>query len=185
MKYKTPSRPSLVKNCIYCNSEFRTFASREGKYCRRQCYFDSGDIQKIRIGKKHNAETIEKLRKDGLRKDSGRASAWFKPGHKAWDHPNVKRNWIKKGTRPSNYKGGYRKKWDVIKDSKEYRDWRKAVFVRDRYTCVFCNAYGVDIHADHIKPKAQFEELTFDVDNGRTLCVPCHMKTPTWGTGRL
>lgn len=185
MRYKTPSRPSKIKNCVYCGKEFKTFASREKKYCQQKCYFQSGDIKKARVGKKHSIETIEKLRRDGKREDSARAKTWFKLGHTEWNHPNVKKNWIKKGTKPSNYKGGYRTKWEKIKDSKEYREWRKTVFQRDNYSCVFCGKRGVEIHADHIKPKAQFEHLTFDVDNGRTLCVPCHMNTPTWGRGKL
>jgi 5-methylcytosine-specific restriction endonuclease McrA len=37
------------------------------------------------------------------------------------------------------------------------------------------------LQADHIKPFAHHPELRFDVNNGRTLCVPCHRKTDTYG----
>ena len=60
-------------------------------------------------------------------------------------------------------------------------DWRKAVFARDEYACVNCGARGVRLNADHIKPFATYAGLRFDISNGRTLCVPCHRRTPTYG----
>ena len=42
-------------------------------------------------------------------------------------------------------------------------------------------AGGGVLHADHIKPFAFFPSLRFDLENGRTLCVECHKKTPTFG----
>lgn len=72
---------------------------------------------------------------------------------------------------------------DDIRKSLDYRLWRESVFKRDSWTCVLCSKKGVKIHADHIKPFAYFPELRFELTNGRTLCVPCHMKTDTWGRG--
>ena len=57
---------------------------------------------------------------------------------------------------------------------KEYKNWRKAVFERDDYTCRMCGERGGDKEADHIKPWAYFPELRYEVSNGRTLCPPCH-----------
>ncbi len=68
-----------------------------------------------------------------------------------------------------------------IRRSLEYKAWRTLVFRRDNYTCVGCKKSGCEIHADHIKQFAYYPELRFNVDNGRTLCVPCHRKTDTWG----
>lgn len=67
-----------------------------------------------------------------------------------------------------------------IRHSIEYRDWRIAVFTRDNYTCQECGSRGVTLHADHIKPFAYFPELRLVIENGRTLCVPCHQKTDTY-----
>ena len=71
-----------------------------------------------------------------------------------------------------------------IRESRDYDIWRKAVFERDDYTCVLCGAHGVVLNADHIKRFAEYPELRFDVGNGRTLCVPCHKDTPTYGNKR-
>lgn len=65
----------------------------------------------------------------------------------------------------------------------DYRLWREAVFKRDNWRCVQCGARG-NMHADHIKPYSKFPELRLDVDNGRTMCPPCHRQTPTYG-GRI
>jgi len=67
-----------------------------------------------------------------------------------------------------------------IRYSKKMFDWRKAIFARDDYTCQFCRVRGGYIEADHIKPFAYFPELRFDINNGRTLCVPCHKQTPNY-----
>lgn len=79
------------------------------------------------------------------------------------------------------YKGGISKTNIALRSSLEYRLWRKSVFERDKYTCVWCGKKGVRLNADHIKPFALFPELRFAIDNGRTLCVPCHRKTGTFG----
>lgn len=62
-----------------------------------------------------------------------------------------------------------------------YKEWRLAVFQRDDHTCQICKKRGGTLHADHIKPFAYFPELRFDIANGRTLCVPCHKGTDTYG----
>lgn len=76
-------------------------------------------------------------------------------------------------------KSNEREKWQ---GSKALKDWRKAVFSRDRYTCQECGSTTKRLNADHIKPWAYFPELRADINNGRTLCVDCHKQTPTYGS---
>lgn len=83
------------------------------------------------------------------------------------------------------WKGGITPKNVLIRNSKKYKIWRKKVFERDNYTCLFCNARcgnGEDVvlNVDHIKPFAYYPELRFDMDNARTLCLECHKKTDTY-----
>jgi len=90
----------------------------------------------------------------------------------------------KKGLYP--YQGGVTKLNEKIRKSFEYKLWRQEVFKRDNWTCLWCKARSgigtkLVIHADHIKPFALFPELRFETSNGRTLCVPCHKKTGTYG----
>lgn len=78
-----------------------------------------------------------------------------------------------------HWKGGATPKNKAIRMSTEYRLWRESVFKRDKYTCVWCGSMGY-IEADHIKPFALYPELRFAIDNGRTLCLPCHKTTDTY-----
>ena len=86
--------------------------------------------------------------------------------------------------------GGYRilkddlLKWRIckgtgIQDGRKrvaYRRWREAVKERDRYTCLSCGASDREVVAHHVRPWATTPEGRFDIGNGATLCVPCHME---------
>lgn len=72
------------------------------------------------------------------------------------DHPNYKEN-----ARRRNRPHGHAK-------------WAQAVLSRDNATCQECGATGVEMHAHHIKPYAEYPELASDVSNGITLCFSCH-----------
>lgn len=52
--------------------------------------------------------------------------------------------------------------------------WRAAVFERDGYCCQRCGQVGIDIQAHHVRPVARHPELANDIENGVTLCAPCH-----------
>lgn len=61
----------------------------------------------------------------------------------------------------------------------EYKVWRRAVFIRDDYTCKICGVRGGRLEADHIKDWKNHPSERFDINNGQTLCKNCH-KTKTW-----
>lgn len=88
-----------------------------------------------------------------------------------------------RGSRGNNWQGGKTRLKKRLQNSVEWKLWREAVFKRDNWTCRMCGVRGGVLHPDHIKPFAYFASLRFDVDNGRTLCVPCHKLTPTYGHG--
>lgn len=70
--------------------------------------------------------------------------------------------------------------------SARYAQWRKSVFERDNYRCQDCGARSscgnrVEIQAHHLKEFSVHPELRYHVENGITLCRPCHIKTPSFG----
>ena len=82
-----------------------------------------------------------------------------------------------RGVKPRTYAQRERTKHG----SAEQREWRTAIFARDAYTCQECGVKGGRLQADHIKPFSTHPDLRYDLSNGRTLCVPCHQATPTYG----
>ena len=65
----------------------------------------------------------------------------------------------------------------------EYIEWRRNVFIRDKYTCQNCGAHNqkgnnktVRLVAHHIKNWKDNPEDRYDEDNGVTLCEPCHIQ---------
>lgn len=89
------------------------------------------------------------------------------------------------GAKAPGWKGGVTPEHQRIRSSLKYQAWRKAVFERDDYTCQMCGTKRSPFNADHIKKFADYPELRFDLDNGRTLCEPCHKNTPTYGNKRV
>lgn len=167
-------RGLILKNCAYCSEEY--LGRKRTQYCSRRCGalgrparpantgsfkvgqtpWNAGQAVSGMSGKRHAPETKEKMRNSSS-------------GHLG-----------------SNWKGGVTDENYRIRRSRKYADWRAAVFIRDNYSCQECGARSaagcrVILNADHIKPFAFYPDLRFDVDNGRTLCEPCHRATPTWG----
>ena len=119
-----------------------------------------------RTGKSYKPHSEETKRKIGLSN-----SIVQKGKKKPW----------KAGSNNHFWKGGVTLPNENIRKSVEYRLWREAVFKRDNWTCVWCKQIGGKLHADHIKRFADYLELRFAIDNGRTLCIKCHTTTETYG----
>lgn len=64
---------------------------------------------------------------------------------------------------------------------KKYIEWKNKVFKRDNFTCQDCdvrsgNGKAVYLQAHHIKSWVKYPRLRYEVKNGITLCVNCHLK---------
>lgn len=92
--------------------------------------------------------------------------------------------WFKNGSKPYNYKGTSSIN-KLIRCSFELKIFREKVFIRDNYTCQKCGKKGCYIEGHHIITIKEClltnnKEQIFNVDNGMTLCRPCHMKIHNW-----
>lgn len=85
----------------------------------------------------------------------------------------------KQGEKNAAWKGGITPVHYTIRHSLEYRSWRLAVFERDKFTCQMpgCGTRGGRIEANHILKFSEHPGERFNIENGITLCRPCHDKT--------
>lgn len=87
----------------------------------------------------------------------------------------------------------------LLRTCSRYAQWREKVLKRDNFTCQSCDKRGGKLQVDHIEPFISIlkrngvvsvddafrcEEL-WNVENGQTLCLPCHYKTDTFGAKAL
>lgn len=183
-------RNLLIKNCKLCNKDMiQTYyeskkSFNERTYCSYSC--KNKDIpSKYWIGK-----TLSGNRKIGWKHsiEVNKEKSKRQLGHKVSNETKLEISYSQKnkqrktrGDAHWNWKGGITPTNVKIRHSIEYKNWRTEVFKRDNFTCVECCSRGVTLNADHIKPFAYYPELRLVVGNGRTLCVPCHKKTKTFG----
>ena len=133
------------------------------------------------IGKKHSEKTkiLMSLKSKGICK-----SETHKHNMSLAKLKNPTRYWLGK-KRPSmcgennpRWNGGKSTPQQKIRMSLEWKLWRSEVFERDNYTCQECGASGVYIEPHHIIPvRSNKEDTLFNINNGITLCRPCHIKT--------
>ena len=83
---------------------------------------------------------------------------------------------LRRGPDNNKWRGGITAESQKVRTSPETRRWRLAVFARDNHTCQMCERRGGDLQADHIKPFSLYPRLRHSLENGRTLCVPCHRR---------
>lgn len=158
--------------CGHCGVDMRIEPNQAGrkKFCSKVCFyagrklkglFEVGHVDLVPPEKRgHSEETRAKI------KEIGRKLARYGVEHPLW-------------------KGGAREARKREMRGYLYRDWRQAVFERDNWTCQMCSVRGVYLEADHIKPWCGFPDLRYAVENGRTLCRPCHHSLDTHGAGAL
>jgi hypothetical protein len=157
--------------CQLCSKEFTTKAAWHrkgaGKFCSRICSAKG----KAKPKNKHvdisckNCGVIFKVKK-------------YRE-HTAIACSNICRQtlWAKTyiGNKSPNWKGGISDIRSIDKRTKEYKEWRDAVYSRDCYTCKKCkDSTGSNLHAHHILNYSNHEDLRYCVDNGITLCNKCH-----------
>ena len=115
--------------------------------------FQKGHIawNKDKIGLQyHSKESKKKMREAKLGKRKEKSNAW-------------------KDDKMAGYPENER-----IRKSMEYKLWRKAIFVRDNFTCQKYKIRGGILIAHHINNFSDFLELRLAIDNGITLSKKAH-----------
>lgn len=169
-------KPSIFRNCLYCNKLFEVDKRNiKTKHCSHIC-----SVNNILKGRKLTEEHKRKIKENHSR---------------YWSNHEMSKKHIKKlikaskpyqsGKNHPNWKGGITPILKKLRCVRKYKLWREAVFKRDNYTCRKCFIRGGKINADHIIPFAKLVyeknwKLLWNIDNGRTLCKPCHGEIDTY-----
>ena len=120
-------------------------------------------------------------------KNCGKVFKDFKGNHRKYCSTKCKnevQRKLRKGKNCNFWKGGITSVNKKIRESLEYKKWRKSVYEGDFYTCQVCKKVGGDLEAHHIKSFASYPKLRFELDNGITLCKKCHQLTFKEQNGR-
>ena len=161
--------------CKQCSKEFHVIPTRVGtaKFCSLGCRFE---WRKTNFTGQNNPNY---------------RGGHFKPcqecGKEFWVIPATEHK--KFCCKPCADKGGFRYSGEAHPNYREdarrrnrgghHHAWVNAVISRDKATCQYCGATGVELHAHHIKSYKDHPDLRFDVSNGITLCFLCHWTVHT------
>lgn len=176
----------MKPKCIVCQAEFEntTRVSKE-KYLKRQ-YCSKLCANKNTAGKRFSPEMRKKLAtaltgkaktdahktnlSKALKNSEKAKKTQFKKG---LENPAYGRN--QTGPANANWKGGITNSNQKKRNDPRMKEWRQAVFERDRFTCQDCGTKGY-LQAHHVVPVSEDLNKAFDVENGKTVCVECHEK---------
>ena len=114
---------------------------------------------------------------------------WRQPGYaenqaactkQAWENGRYAHiDWPKSDGNP-NWRSGKSEQSTQIRNSPEYRAWRRDVLFRDGYKCAECGVEAkkgkVILHVHHLEGFGNAPDKRFDPANGLTLCNACHVK---------
>ena len=174
-----------VRNCGYCQKEFLARLAGKGLYCSYEC---RGLAQKANNPWK-NCVVCETpfQKKENVKRWEVRKVCSRKCQYEIQGEPF-------RGEKNHNYKGGITPLMNQIRGLTKYRHWFREIFRRDNWACQLCGARSgngkkIILNADHyprafsiiikenkidsIEKALNCIEL-WDLNNGRTLCVPCH-----------
>lgn len=159
---------------------------------------------KFNLGRKHSEESKEKMRSAALKTRASLSKSVIRKtlknldqtGRKHSEETKRKMSESHRGEKSPHWKGGLTKLYALIRRCFKYRQWRSDVFSRDNFICVLCGySKGGILEADHIIRLADLVQIhniktledalvcepLWDINNGRTLCHPCHRTTETYG----
>ena len=166
----------LKKRCIFCKKEFvknKKYSSKQWKkvkFCSQQCFADWW-------GKQYKGTIRPQKDKDKISKTMKK---YFK------EHPEIvkKRRQAWLGNKNPAYIDGKTPQNIKLRNNTKYMKWARLVKERDNYICKKCGGQHKKrkkIHAHHTPfsiarlAGTKFEKYLYNIRNGITLCVRCHM----------
>jgi len=81
-----------------------------------------------------------------------------------------------RGASNSNWRGGRGTDRHREIGCVRYKEWRKAIFVRDDFRCSVCGERSGKLHAHHLFAWVKYPKLRYEVANGITAHIDCHRK---------
>lgn len=192
---------TVDKICERCESTFKwQVGMGKGRFCSYKCaaiYLKGENSPNWKADKKRICEVCEEsLSNSKTNRCRIHATELMKYKISGSNHYNWRsKTRSLKGSNNPAWKGGVSSFYQQIRTTLEYEEWRKACMERDNYTCQDCGQVGGFLEVDHIKARSLIlrennietieqalncDEL-WNLDNGRTLCKPCHIKTDTYG----
>jgi len=197
----------MQKKCLICGNLYtkKTTCSKKEwdrtKYCSREC------VAKAKIGKQPWNKGLKGIhlspKSEWKKGDKRLIGNKINVGRKPWNYKKVWDDETRKkisntltgrptgrtGEKCNFWQGGKSSEYTKLKNSLEWKNWRRKVFERDNYTCQECgarnfkgNGKSVWIHPHHKKSRHEYPYLQFKLSNGITLCRDCHRKTYNYGT---
>ena len=191
----------VAKICKQCNEEFQT-KYKSSKFCSRECGYENKrrqvEFECLSCGKpskqrrsdynKHkrhfcSRDCSNKWRSENVRgKNHHQTGVKFSDAHRNKISEKVKaywarseNKWKRQGANNPAWNGGVTPQNHLDRTCNKYYEWQKAVYEKDRYTCVRClDNRGGNLNAHHIIPFCIAHEERFEVNNGATLCKECH-----------
>jgi hypothetical protein len=157
-------------------------------------------VSAANTGRKASPETLKKLSDfQSQRFANGAVSTFDQPEYKATQSARIKKLWDNPEYRKhmsTVHRLACQNLMLALRSHYQYRIWRDSVFERDGYICQECGVKGGRLAGHHkvafskLIRKAHIHNLEegincpslWDVDNGITLCVPCHRKTDNYGS---
>lgn len=197
-----PGQPKVECVCRQCGERFLEFASRaslgRGKYCSRHCSIAAKRKQKKPRKCDHCKKSVlvlpYRLKRRSFLCSKACRAAFNRRGDFVRCTHCASSIWVSKSRQEIRkihfcdrecFKAGYHglkhHHWQHGLDRHERRrgqefthHQRRIILERDGYRCTACGKRRPKLHVDHHIPI--FEDGKATIENGRTLCVPCHKK---------
>lgn len=156
---------------------------------RRHTQETKDKIKLTSTGRTHTQEAKEKIRQANLGSQHAKGAIRSEETRDKIRVANRVPRPERRGVNSPSWKGGCSRTLRMaIQASFEYKEWRREVFTRDRYTCLECGQIGGYLHVHHIThfqiimdmysietvEEARECDDLWDTNNGVALCKKCH-----------